>query len=233
MSETPTADESANKVDAGPASHGSTSPRRPVLVRLVARLERDFRLDPAVARLRGLAVRLVGDGAGRELLRGRQVGHALHPFLTDLPLGAWSSAIVLDVAGGAGSRPAARRLLGLGILAAFPVVATGLAEMSALGPRASRVATVHAVGNAAGVALFTSSYLARRRGSHERGVVLSMIGEATVAVSGFLGGHLAIARKAGGRDYAFAGADTPTSPPPRSHAGTGDARADGGLPATP
>jgi len=219
MNTTPTTDGSAMGGAAGSAPHIPTGRRRPVLVRLVARLEGDSRLDTPAARLRALAVRLVGEGSRRELLRGRHVGHALHPFLTDVPLGAWSSAIVLDVAGGAGSRPAARRLLGLGILTALPAVATGLAEMGALGPRASRVVTVHAVGNAAGVAMFMSSYLARRCGRHERGVVLSVLGGVAMGVSGFLGGHLAIARKAGGRDYAFAGADTPSPLTSPRHAG--------------
>jgi uncharacterized membrane protein len=229
MSATPKAEEFGNGVGGGAASRVATSTRRPVLVRVVARLERDSRLDGPAGRLRAVAARLVGEGPRRELLRGRHVGHALHPFLTDLPLGAWSSALVLDIAGGTGSRPAARRLVGLGILTAFPAVATGLAETGALGPRASRVATVHAVGNAAGVALFTSSYLARRRGRDTRGVVLSVLGGAAMTLSGFLGGHLAIARKAGGRDYAFAGADTPLAPPPRNRAVTGDARAEDGL----
>ena len=39
-----------------------------------------------------------------DLLRGRPLGHALHPALTDLPIGFWTSAAVLDVVA-AGTAP--------------------------------------------------------------------------------------------------------------------------------
>ncbi|MDP8927642.1 MAG: hypothetical protein M3O70_03450, partial [Actinomycetota bacterium] len=30
------------------------------------------------------------------VLRGRWLGHPLHPVLTDVPIGLWTSAVVLD-----------------------------------------------------------------------------------------------------------------------------------------
>ena len=36
----------------------------------------------------------------QEELGGRRLGHPLHPMLTDLPIGCWTSAWVLDLVGG-------------------------------------------------------------------------------------------------------------------------------------
>jgi len=85
------------------------------------------------------------------------MGHALHPSLTDLPLGMWTAASVLDLFAGDESRPAARRLVGVGLLAAGPTALTGWAEWSRTGPRAQRVGLAHAGLNVAAVALDAAS----------------------------------------------------------------------------
>ena len=93
----------------------------------VAQLESEERLDAVAAAIDPLAKKVSAGALGR-VLRGDWLGHALHPALTDLPIGCWLAAGVLDVVGGRRSRPAATRLLGLGLLAVPPTVASGLAE---------------------------------------------------------------------------------------------------------
>ena len=147
------------------------------------------------------------------LLRGRPAGHAAHPFLTDLPLGAWMSAGILDLVGGERARPAARTLVGVGLLGSVPTSLTGLAEWTHTDPASGRVGALHAVGNTAALALMGLSWLARGHGHHRRGVLLALAGNSVAAASGYLGGHLAIARNVGSRDAAYAGslpADAPT-----------------------
>ena len=56
------------------------------------------------------------------MLRGEWLGHALHPTLTDVTLGTWTSATLLDLFGGRDSSAAAQRLIGTGLLAAGPMV---------------------------------------------------------------------------------------------------------------
>ncbi|MBX9243883.1 DUF2231 domain-containing protein [Actinotalea ferrariae] len=188
------------------ASHEATAPGgpRPPLVEVARALEDDARLDGAVDALRPLAQALVADDARRDLLLGRQMGHALHPLMTDAPIGAWMSAVVLDLVGGEGSRDAARRLVGIGVLSALPTALTGLAELAHTDRRTARVGAAHAAGNSVALGLFSASWLARRRGHHTKGVSLGLAGAAAVTVSGFLGAHLAIARNVGSRDAAFA-----------------------------
>ena len=132
------------------------------------------------------------------MLQGRWLGHALHPLLTDVPLGCWLSANLLDLLGGRRSRPAAQRLVGLGLMAVPPTMATGWADWSTIeddGPR--RVGVVHAVGNAAVGSLYFLSWRARRRGRHLRGAALGLTGGLLAMGTGYLGGHLSFARGAG------------------------------------
>ena len=66
----------------------------------------------------------------KDALSGTWLGHPVHPMLTDLPIGFWTSAFVLDFLGGKSSRRAAQRLVGLGILSAIPTAVTGAADWS-------------------------------------------------------------------------------------------------------
>jgi uncharacterized membrane protein len=122
----------------------------------------------------------------------------LHPLLTDVPLGFFMSASVLDVVGGSRSRHAARRLAALGVLTAVPTAAAGLAEFPALADaRTRRVGAAHAVGNGAVIFCYLQSWLARRRGRHGRGVAWGLAGGSLAWASGYLGGHLSFARGVG------------------------------------
>jgi uncharacterized membrane protein len=193
------------------AAHGTTSPsgraadRTPVLVDATLRLEQATVLDRAVSLVQPAAAALVAHPAARYWLHGEFMGHAAHPLLTQVPIGTWASSAVLDLIGGKGSRPAATRLIGTGILAALPTAVTGLAEWAATSDGAARrVGVVHAGANTVGLVLYTASYRARRRGRHLRGVGLGLAALSVVGASGFLGAHLSLARKVATRDRVFA-----------------------------
>jgi uncharacterized membrane protein len=178
--------------------------------RTVAALEQDERLDAIVRRLEPLAAPVSHGTAGSQL-RGEWMGHALHPLLTDVPIGCWVSAGLLDLLGGKGSRRAAQRLVGIGIVAATPTVASGLADWSQLrDPRTRRVGAVHALANGVTAFLYVRSWQSRRRGRHLRGIAYGALGAVALSASGYLGGHLAYARRAGtgqrGMDLDGAGA---------------------------
>ena len=191
----------------------------PALVGATRKLEESAALDRAVRVATPLARALVANPTVRDLLQGKPLGHALHPTMTDVPLGAWMSATVLDLAGGPASRPAAQRLLGFGILAAIPTAVAGWSEWAEADTPSQRVGVVHAVSNAVAVGLYAGSWFARRGGRHGAGVALSLAATTAAGVGGYLGGHLALARKVGTRDPAFAHAGAGT--PPAGAAETG------------
>jgi len=126
--------------------------------------------------------------------RSDVLGHALHPVLTDLPLGCWTSASLVDLLGGRQGRSSATRLLVVGLLAAGPTAYAGLADWSRLEGPDRRVGAVHAIGNDVAIVLFAGSLLARARGDHGRGVRLALLGNLATVGAGQLGGHLALSR---------------------------------------
>jgi uncharacterized membrane protein len=156
------------------------------------RLEQQRGLDALARAFDGLASLVVPSPGGlRDELRGRTLGHPVHAVLTDLPLGLCSGAVLLDVTRPPGHRPAARRLVGAGLLAAVPTAFTGLADFTALSPAARRVAAVHALVNGGGNALAAGSWLARRRGRHRAGAILAGAALAVTAGGAYLGSHMA------------------------------------------
>lgn len=143
------------------------------------------------------AHRVLPRGPTKDVLHGVWLGHPLHPLLTDLPIGFWTSAFVLDVIGGRRARPAADVLVALGVAAALPTAATGLADWSELNEPERRSGLVHAAANLAATTLYALSFLARRRGERGRGVALGIAGATAATLGGFLGGHLTFRRAAG------------------------------------
>lgn len=170
---------------------------------LLARLQSVEALEvlDAPARTAGRAVRgLIPDGPPKDVLSGVWLGHALHPILTDVPIGAWTSSVVLDWAGGKDSQSASDRLILTGVLAAGATIATGWSDWAdAEQGNASvrRAGLVHAAANATATALMIGSYSARKRGARGRGRLLSLIGTAALGAGGWLGGHLSYTLGAG------------------------------------
>jgi uncharacterized membrane protein len=174
-------------------SHQAPEPLRAT----VERIEANSRLDAPARRLRAIAER-VNEGPRGDALRGSWLGHAVHPLLTDLPLGCWLSAGVLDIFGGKASRRAAQRLVGFGLLAVPPTVATGLAEYATVDATPTRrVGAVHAAGNGIVAMCYLSSWRARRRGRHATGVMWGLVGGILAIATGYLGGHLSFGRGIG------------------------------------
>jgi uncharacterized membrane protein len=134
---------------------------------------------------------VLGSGALGGALRGEWLGHPVHPMLTDLPIGCWTTAWALDVFGGEDQAEVAQAFVAAGVISALPTAVAGWADWVRLAPEERRTGVVHAAANSVALLLYAASWRARRRGDHRRGVRLGHAG-ATVATAGaFLGGHLA------------------------------------------
>jgi nitrite reductase/ring-hydroxylating ferredoxin subunit/uncharacterized membrane protein len=151
-------------------------------------VERDERLDPPVGTVRRLVNRVLPRPA-RDILHGRWLGHPLHPALTDVPLGAWVGAAVLDCV--PGQERAATTLVGLGLAGAVPAATTGWADWADTGPEQERLGLWHGLAIAAANVLQGASLVARLRGRHDTGRMLGVAGLAVATAGAYLGGHLA------------------------------------------
>jgi nitrite reductase/ring-hydroxylating ferredoxin subunit/uncharacterized membrane protein len=172
----------------------------PALHDLAERVGELTPLDP-IGRTIGKTVRnLVPPGPVKDALSGTWLGHALHPLLTDLPIGTWTSATMLDLVGGEDAAGAADTLITIGIVVSLPTLWTGWTEYgdSEVGdPRVRRIGIVHAASNGTALACYIASLGARRRGRRGRGTVLGLAGAAALGVGGFFGGHLSYAKGVG------------------------------------
>ncbi len=159
--------------------------------RAIGFLEHATRLDGPASKVAVTVERLVPSGPVRDFAEGRWMGHPLHPMLTDLPIGSWTSAWVLDVVGDRRNERAAQLLVGFGCISAIPTAVSGAVDWLHLDHRQRRVGVVHAASNLAALTLYTLSWNERRVGRHASGVALGWAGATVATIGGYLGGHLA------------------------------------------
>ncbi len=170
---------------------------RPLAAAAGERLESIEALDPIASKIGGLVRSAIPPGAIKDALSGTFMGHALHPLLTDVPIGTWTSSVLLDLAG---EEEAAAKLIGAGLLATAPTLATGWSDWadSEMGdPGVRRVGLMHAAVNGTAIALMAASLAARRSGRAGRGKLLSLAGVSVLGAGGWLGGHLSYAQGIG------------------------------------
>jgi uncharacterized membrane protein len=168
------------------------------LEEMVTQVEKFDRLDGLARGAQDLVRRTFPPGLA-SVLRGEPIGHPLHPALVSVPIGSWLSASVLDLTGGPAS--AARRLVGLGILAAAPTAASGAVEWASVDadsdPATFRIGAAHAALNDLALGLYVASWLARRRDRRARGALFALAASGVLSTSGWLGGHLVFRRGMG------------------------------------
>ena len=138
-----------------------------------------------------------GGPAGQRVedaLHGTGLGHPLHPALTDVPIGAWTAALVLDVLDALGGddsfAPGADAAIDVGLVAAVGTALTGLTDWQELDARPLRVGLVHGVLNISATLLYAASRALRRRGARAAGRTLAVAGYATLLAGAYLGGDL-------------------------------------------
>ncbi len=151
--------------------------------------------DGTVAAVKKPVRRVIRPGPVKDLLHGVPTGHPLHPLAVQLPIGAWTSAVLLDCVPGAGT--ASRVLIAVGLVSAAPAVLSGLADWLELRPQHQRVGLVHSAANATGTLLFGTSLALRCTNRNKAGTIASAAALAVVAVGGTLGGQLAYHLAAG------------------------------------
>ena len=160
-------------------------------------------LDGPADALMGAVSNAIPAGPVKDALSGTWLGHALHPVLTDLPIGFWTSAWMLDLIGGKRSANAARMLVGLGIASAVPTAITGASDWADTAGAEKRVGLVHATANSIALACYVVSFVHRARGRRAKGVLWGWFGAGAATAGGALGGHLVQALGIGVDNTAF------------------------------
>jgi nitrite reductase/ring-hydroxylating ferredoxin subunit/uncharacterized membrane protein len=137
----------------------------------------------------------------RNFLNGTWLGEPLHVVLTDLPVGAWTVAMVFDLLDLVVDRRefalAADASIGIGLVGAAGAAVTGMTDWSDVDPPARRLGLIHGLLNLSGTALFATSLLLRRKKSRRSGCIVSAFGYAVIAYAAHLGGKMVYEHRVG------------------------------------
>ncbi len=135
-----------------------------------------------------------GGTTTRNVLDGVWFEAPIHPVLTDLPIGAWTSALVFDgVDAATGNRPvrhAADASLLLGTLGAFGAFVTGLSDWRYLTGGSRRMGVAHGLLNTVGLVLSVVSLVLRVAGRRNAGRLVFVAGYSISGMAAHLGGEL-------------------------------------------
>lgn len=176
--------------------NGMSRPRR------AAQAVGESRVAERVADAQQAAYAPVLEWARHSPLHSDVLGHSLHPVRTDLTLGCWTSATLLDVLGGPTSRHAATLLTGVGVAVAMPTAVAGAADWAGMTGSQRRVGAVHALGSDLATFLVIGSLATRLRGRYAAATRLGLAANIVMVGAGFLGGHLALNRGTARREPA-------------------------------
>jgi nitrite reductase/ring-hydroxylating ferredoxin subunit/uncharacterized membrane protein len=170
-------------------------------------------VDEAVNKAVSAGFEALGSSATqvKNFLHGTWLGHPLHPALTDVPIGAWATALALDALEALGRDelgPGADAAIGFGLLGAVGAALAGLTDWQVTGGRARRVGLVHGLLNMGVAGIYTASLISRRRGARGTGRTLATLGFALANYTAFLGGDL-VYRERIGVDHSLAPGQSP------------------------
>ena len=143
----------------------------------------------------------------KDVLNGTWLGHPLHPAVTDVPIGAFAVALVLDVAG---QGQAAFLAMMVGQVTFLAASFTGLADYSDADGSARTRATVHGTLMVVAGALTAVSLVLRNGGSAEgtAPTVLLVVSLLIMTAGAYVGGDVVFALGNMVSRHAFRGAGT-------------------------
>jgi len=162
----------------------------------------DVIAEPLSRAVRG-AYDLAGPAGERakNTLHGVWLRHPLHPVFTDLPIGAWTTGLVLDaVAASNGDESMSRAAdvaLAVGLAGAAGAAVTGLTDWSETDGRARRTGLLHGLLNVAATTLVATAFLLRKRGARGAGESCAIAGYGLAVGAAWFGGDLVYDQRVG------------------------------------
>src|ERR1041385_5019738 len=137
----------------------------------------------------------------RNFLNGTWLGEPLHAALTDVPVGAWGTAMVFDALEMINGRfefaTAADTSIAIGLAGAAGAAITGLTDWSDVDPPARRLGLIHGLLNIGATTLFATSLILRKKKARNEGRGFAALGYALASYSAHLGGKMVYEHRVG------------------------------------
>ena len=137
----------------------------------------------------------------RNFLNGTWLGEPLHVVLKDVPIGAWTVAMVFDALEMINSRHefalAADTSIAIGLAGAAGAAITGVTDWSDVDPPARRLGLIHGLLNVGATALFATSLILRKKKARNQGRGFGALGYAVMSYAAHLGGKLVYQHRVG------------------------------------
>jgi len=130
----------------------------------------------------------------KNFMHGTWLGDPLHPTLTDIPIGSWTAAFVMDaceeITGSRNLQRGADAAVAVGLAGAAAAAVTGITDWNDTHRRARRIGLLHGILNLAAAGLYAASMVARRNDNRSAGRGLAYLGYGISMGSAYLGGKL-------------------------------------------
>src|SRR5256885_14516884 len=137
----------------------------------------------------------------KDAVHGVWLGHPLHPVFTDLPVGAWTTGLVLDAVAAVRNEPvleeAADMAIAVGLVGAAGAAVARLTDWSETSGRSRRAGFVHGLLNITATTLYAAAYVLRKNGSRAVGQRCAIAGYGIALGSAWLGGDLVYDQRIG------------------------------------
>lgn len=134
----------------------------------------------------------------RNVLHGSFLGHPFHAMISDVPTGAWATAMVLDsgdaLFGKQELGPGADAAITFGLAGASLAAVSGLADWKHTKDGTQHTGLVHGMFNLTAAGCYLSSLLLRRSGARGVGQIMSTVGFGLTLAGAYLGGELVFDR---------------------------------------
>ncbi len=137
----------------------------------------------------------------KNFLNGTWLGDPLHVVLTDVPIGAWTTALFFDglqcAAGRDDFATAADIAVSVGIVGALGAAVSGVTDWQDADAPARRIGMTHGMLNLSGTALFAASLIWRSRESRSMTRILRAIAYGLISTAAHLGGEMIYTHRVG------------------------------------
>ncbi|GAC1356800.1 MAG: hypothetical protein PVS3B1_02560 [Ktedonobacteraceae bacterium] len=193
-----------------------TPPRGPLLRHLNSQLIANMPwLDKVSKPVQNWTAKLFGQPGEpnyklKDFLAGVWFGHPVHPVLVNVPIGAWTATLILDLVSlsddeDGGVARSADIMMWVGLVGALGSAATGISNWVDTDGQEQRGGMLHALLNSSSTVLNLASAILRLTGQRRTAITLAATAYAITSYSAYIGGELSFSNGIGVNHVAWDG----------------------------